>query len=78
LLDAAERMAHRAAAKAIPAIHVARAVERCLTARRAPIRIQVGPGIWWAAMMKRLLPDRAMDALRASRFPASPQATALH
>ncbi len=68
MIEAAERMVGSAKAEAVPAVQVARAVERCLTARRAPIRLQVGPGVWLGAMMKRLLPDRVMDGLKAWEF----------
>lgn len=55
--------AAKAAHGAIPASRVARAVERCLTSRRAPVRVLVGPDAQVAAALKSLMPSRWMDAL---------------
>jgi NAD(P)-dependent dehydrogenase (short-subunit alcohol dehydrogenase family) len=48
---------------AIPALRVAQVVERCLTARRAPIRILVGTDAKLGATAAAILPTRMMDAL---------------
>lgn len=61
LIDAVETLAKQASANAIDPVHVARAVETCLTARRPPTRILVGRDAKGAAIMKRLLPDRLFD-----------------
>jgi NAD(P)-dependent dehydrogenase (short-subunit alcohol dehydrogenase family) len=63
LIDAISHMARKSEAGAPPAVLVAKAVERCLLRERAPTRIIVGRDAKLTAMVKRLLPDRMMDAV---------------
>jgi NAD(P)-dependent dehydrogenase (short-subunit alcohol dehydrogenase family) len=63
LIDGIAAAASNAATGAVPALRVARAVERCLTRRRAPTRILVGRDAKIGAALKAWLPDRWFDAL---------------
>lgn len=71
-IDAVIRTARQSAANAPPAELVARAVHRCLSARRAPTRILVGRDARIAAVLRRFLPMRMFDwfLLRAFGIPA--------
>ena len=48
---------------------VARAIERAISARRPKTRYKVTPSARLALAQRRLLPDRAWDALMRSQFP---------
>jgi NAD(P)-dependent dehydrogenase (short-subunit alcohol dehydrogenase family) len=48
---------------------VAKAVEKAIGARRAPIRMRVTPSAHLLVTQRRLLPDRAWDALLSTQFP---------
>jgi NAD(P)-dependent dehydrogenase (short-subunit alcohol dehydrogenase family) len=63
LINGVTIAAKQAADVAIPAVKVARVVERCLTARRAPIRVLVGTDAKLMAAAKAILPTRWMDGL---------------
>jgi len=63
LIDAIAAAANKAASSAVPALRVARAVERCLTRRYAPTRILVGRDAKMVAALKACLPDRWFDAV---------------
>ncbi len=58
LMDRVSDLARRAEARAIDADEVARVIERCLTDRRARLRVLVGHDAKSAALLKRWLPDR--------------------
>lgn len=63
-----DAVAHRAAdsgRRAIPALTVARVIERCLTAAKAPERVLVGRDAKMAALAKWALPASLFDALVA-------------
>ncbi len=55
--------ATKAEAMAIPALRVAQVVERCLTARRTPIRVLVGTDAKLGATAAAFLPTRLMDVI---------------
>jgi NAD(P)-dependent dehydrogenase (short-subunit alcohol dehydrogenase family) len=55
--------ATKAEQMSIPALRVAQVVERCLTARRAPIRVLVGADAKLGATAVAFLPTRLMDAI---------------
>lgn len=57
------RAAERAKGDALPADRVAKVVERCLTARRAPERVIIGRGTKTTARLRRWLPARWFDGL---------------
>jgi len=63
LIDGIAAAASNAAAGAVPALRVARAVERCLTRRNAPARVIVGRDAKIAAALKAWLPDRWFEAV---------------
>ena len=65
LLDALRRGAVEAAARGLDPVEVARCVEHALTARRPRTRYLVGSDARQRAVVARLVPDRAMDALIA-------------
>jgi NAD(P)-dependent dehydrogenase (short-subunit alcohol dehydrogenase family) len=48
---------------------VAKAVEKAIDARRAPIRTRVTPSAHVLVTQRRLLPDRAWDAFLGTQFP---------
>ena len=48
---------------------VAKAVEKAIGARRAPIRMRVTPSAHLLVTQRRLLPDRAWDAFLGTQFP---------
>jgi NAD(P)-dependent dehydrogenase (short-subunit alcohol dehydrogenase family) len=48
---------------------VARAVEKAITARRAPIRMRVTPSAHVLVTQRRLMPDRIWDGFLRSQFP---------
>jgi NAD(P)-dependent dehydrogenase (short-subunit alcohol dehydrogenase family) len=48
---------------------VAKAVEKAIAARRAPIRMRVTPSAHLLVTQRRLLPDRAWDAFLRTQFP---------
>src|SRR3712207_2960409 len=47
---------------------VARAVEKAITARRAPIRMRVTPSAHVLVTQRRLMPDRVWDGVLATQF----------
>ena len=59
-------LAGQAERLAIPALRAARAVERCLTARRPPARIRLGFDAKVTIVLKALVPTWAFDALMLS------------
>jgi NAD(P)-dependent dehydrogenase (short-subunit alcohol dehydrogenase family) len=63
LLVGLSELARHAQQTAIPAIKAARLVERCLTARRPPVRILLGRDARAGALLKSILPTRAFDSL---------------
>jgi NAD(P)-dependent dehydrogenase (short-subunit alcohol dehydrogenase family) len=63
MVDRVIWLAGKAEEGAIPAVRVAKVVERCLTARRPPIRVLVGNDAKALAWMKRVLPGSAVDWL---------------
>jgi NAD(P)-dependent dehydrogenase (short-subunit alcohol dehydrogenase family) len=65
MTESIRRMAEHAERVAIPAVTVARVVERCLTARRAPVRVLVGTDAKVSAALKAVLPTRGFDWLLA-------------
>jgi NAD(P)-dependent dehydrogenase (short-subunit alcohol dehydrogenase family) len=63
-----ERILRVAAEKAIPAVHVARIVEHCLTARRPRARYLVGLDAKLGVMLKGLVPTALLDRVFAGAF----------
>lgn len=62
-IDAVIRISRKSAADAIPAEVVARLVEKCLTARRPPLRRTVGRDALFAAIAKWVLPVSWFDKI---------------
>jgi NAD(P)-dependent dehydrogenase (short-subunit alcohol dehydrogenase family) len=58
--------ARRTAARGIPPEKAAKAIERALTARRPRTRTRVGLDAQGQVLLRRLLPDRALDRLLAA------------
>jgi NAD(P)-dependent dehydrogenase (short-subunit alcohol dehydrogenase family) len=48
---------------------VAKAIERAISRRRAPIRVRVTPSAHMAISSRRLMPDRAWDVAMRAQFP---------
>lgn len=48
---------------------VAKAIERAITRRRAPTRVTITPSAKLSIPSRRLLPDRAWDAMMRAQFP---------
>lgn len=71
-----EAAAMRAAKGAIPTDSVSRAVERCLTARRAPARLIVGRDAKMGAFLRKWLPTKWFDRV-IGRHMGIPPALAL-
>ena len=65
LIDNVSRYVFAAAEKSIPPDRIAAAVERCLTARRPPVRCRVGWEAQVGGRARRLLPERVFDFLMA-------------
>jgi NAD(P)-dependent dehydrogenase (short-subunit alcohol dehydrogenase family) len=65
-LSALQEGARRTAARGIPPEKAARAIERALTARRPRTRYRVGLDAQGQVLLRRLLPDRALDRLLAT------------
>jgi NAD(P)-dependent dehydrogenase (short-subunit alcohol dehydrogenase family) len=63
LIDNVARYVFAAAEKSIPPDRIAVAVERCLTARRPPVRVRVGWESHVGCHARRLLPERLFDHL---------------
>jgi NAD(P)-dependent dehydrogenase (short-subunit alcohol dehydrogenase family) len=63
LIDNVSRYVFTAAEKSIPADRIAVAVERCLTARRPPVRVLVGWEPQVGGRARNLLPERVFDFL---------------
>ena len=63
LIDNVARYVFAAAEKSIPPDRIAVAVERCLTARRPPVRVRVGWEAHVGCHARRLLPQRLFDHL---------------
>jgi NAD(P)-dependent dehydrogenase (short-subunit alcohol dehydrogenase family) len=63
LIDSIQAAAWKAQAAAVPADRVAAAVLACMTKAKPRTRYFVGPDAKGAAILKRFLPDRVMDAL---------------
>ena len=63
LIDNVSRYVFAAAEKSIPPDRIAAAVERCLTARRPPVRVRVGWEAHVGCHARRLLPERMFDYL---------------
>ncbi len=68
VIDAISETAKKSASNAISADRVAEAVHRCLTRRRPPTRIVIGRDARAAAVLKRLVPDRWLDAILTRVF----------
>ncbi|HEX4056402.1 MAG TPA: SDR family NAD(P)-dependent oxidoreductase [Tepidisphaeraceae bacterium] len=62
-IDAITRISRDSAANAIPADRVARLVHQCLTSSHPPVRKTVGRDAMFAAILKRILPERLFDGL---------------
>ena len=58
--------ARKTAARGIPPDKAAQAIERALTARRPRTRYRVGLDAQGQVLLRRLLPDRALDRLLAA------------
>ena len=67
-MAAMRRLAREAAQSAMPASVVAAAVAHALTARRPKTRYLLGTNARLALLLRRLLPDRAWDALMARQL----------
>jgi hypothetical protein len=67
-IDGIERIARKATAKAIPAIAVARVVERCLNSRSPRARYLVGHDAKLGVLLKRILPTSILDAIFVKAF----------
>lgn len=67
-LERVKKMASDAEAKGLPASACARAIERALTARRAPARIILGTDARLGAFFQRLLPARLFDLVLRRAF----------
>jgi NAD(P)-dependent dehydrogenase (short-subunit alcohol dehydrogenase family) len=67
-LTAMRKLAREAAQSAMPAAVVAAAVAHALTARRPRTRYLLGTDARLAVLLRKLLPDRAWDALIARRL----------
>jgi NAD(P)-dependent dehydrogenase (short-subunit alcohol dehydrogenase family) len=65
LIDAIVRTSRESAASAIPADRVSRLVYRCLTAPRPPRRRTVGRDAFFAATLKKILPESWFEAILA-------------
>ncbi len=65
MVDNVTRYVFAAAEKSIPPDRIAAAVERCLTARRPPVRLRVGWEAQVGGRARRLLPERLFDFLMA-------------
>ncbi len=65
MIDNVSRYVFAAAEKSIPPDRIAVAVERCLTARRPPVRVRVGWEAHVGCGARRLLPERLFDFLMA-------------
>jgi NAD(P)-dependent dehydrogenase (short-subunit alcohol dehydrogenase family) len=63
MIDAVIRGARDAAKNAIPADHVARLVYRCMTSPRPPRRRTVGRDAMFAALLRRVLPEKLFDRI---------------
>ena len=77
LIDNVSRYVFAAAEKSIPADRIAAAVERCLTARRPPVRLRIGWEAHVGCHARRFLPERLFDFLMARSLgvPAYPGGT---
>ena len=75
LIDNVSRYVFAAAERSIPADRIASAIERCLTARRPPVRARVGWEAQVGGRARRLLPERLFDFLmsRSMGVPRTPQ-----
>jgi len=71
MIEAMVALAQRSEKSAIDASRAASVIERCLTARRAPARVLVGPDAKAAAALAAILPTRTMDWLLAKAFAAA-------
>lgn len=60
-IDAVVRTSRESAAGAIPAEVVARLVNHCMTSSKPPRRKTVGRDAMFAAILRRILPERAFD-----------------
>jgi NAD(P)-dependent dehydrogenase (short-subunit alcohol dehydrogenase family) len=60
-IDAIIASSRQSAADAIPADRVARVVHKCLTHPRPPARKTVGRDAFFAAMLRKILPERAFE-----------------
>lgn len=67
-MDTVKKAAADAEAGGLPAEVVANAIERALTARRAPARVIVGRDARVGAILKRVLPGRVFDGLIRRMF----------
>lgn len=63
IMDGTAKIAMEAEQRAVPAIRVAREVERCLTLRRPPIRRLIGFDAKMSAQMAKVMPRRMFDRL---------------
>ena len=65
LIDNVSRYVFAAGDRSIPPDRIAAAVERCLTARRPPVRVRVGWEAHVGCRARQLLPERLFDWLMA-------------
>ena len=65
LIDNVTRYVFAAGEKSIPADRIAAAIDRCLTARRPPVRLRVGWEARVGSRARQLLPERLFDLLMA-------------
>ena len=68
MVQAMSRLALKAEQSAISADRCAKVIDRCLTARRPPVRVLVGMDAKLGALLKSTLPARTMDWLLAKAF----------